>query len=108
MIGTENYGVAAIEGERDRLIAAFALSTHLSGAERRAFHFDVQFFNRRDQHVPSIRFAPEHGREQADHGRASNWYSFMKPGAVAGDTHSRIPAALRMPLVDRRQPTRAD
>ena len=32
----------------------------------------------------------------------------MKPGAVAGDAHLAVPAALRIPLVDRRQPALVD
>jgi len=76
---------------------------HLDGTEGGGFDLDVELFNRRDEHMPPVRLPPQHGREQAHHRRPSDRLAFVKPGAVAGDAHSRIAAALRIPSVDRGQ-----
>ena len=69
---------------------------------------DVELLDRRDQHVPAVGLAPQDGREQADHRRPPDRRALVIPGAVAGDAHARMAAALRIPLVDRRQPALVD
>src|SRR5438067_11221340 len=58
--------------------------------------------------MAAVRFAPQHGREQADHRRPFDRRSLMIPGAVAGDAHAGLAATVRIPLVDRRQSALVD
>ena len=72
------------------------------------FDVDVELFDRRDQHVAAVGLAPQDRREQPDHRRPADRRAFVIPGAVAGDAHARMAAALGIPLVDRRQPALVD
>src|SRR5207302_497779 len=51
VVTAEDQRVAAIEPERDALVAAFAVAGHLDRPERRGLDIDVELLRRRDQHV---------------------------------------------------------
>jgi NAD(P)-dependent dehydrogenase (short-subunit alcohol dehydrogenase family) len=108
VLGIEDHGIAAVEAKRDLAFAAFALAVHLDGAEGSPIDVDLELFNRRDEQMSSVGFAPEHGREQPDHRRPPDRRSLVEPGAVASDAHAGMAAALRIPLVNRRQAALVD
>ena len=61
-----------------------------------------------DEHVAAVRLAPQDGREQPHHRRPADRRALVVPGAVAGDAHPRMAAALGIPSVDRRQAALVD
>ena len=89
--------------KRDAALLAFAFARHLDRPEGGRFDVDLELFDRRDQHMAAVGLAPQHGREQPDHRRPADRRAVVIPGAVAGDAHARMAAALRIPAVDRRQ-----
>jgi hypothetical protein len=103
VVRAEDHGIAAVQREGNFLMTPVTLSRHLNGPKCRRFHFDVEFLDRGDQHVTAIGLAAKHGREQPHHGRSANWLSVVIPGAVTGNSHSRMSATFRIPFFDRRQ-----
>ena len=108
MVGPENDCVAAIQPEGEALIAAFALTGHLDRTEGRRFDVDVELLRRSYQDVASVRFAPQHRREQADHRPATDRAPLVVPGSVTRDAHGRMAAMLGIPPIDGRQATLVD
>lgn len=103
MTNTGNHCVPAVELECDLALGAEALRLHLDSPEGRSFDIDFKLFDRCHQDVRSVRFSPEYGREQPHHGRPVDGRPLVIPGAVAGDSHLAVAAALRIPLIDGRQ-----
>src|SRR5438270_4926363 len=103
MIWSEDDRVAAVEAKRDPLVAAFSLTAHFDRAKGGGLHLDLELLHRRHQKVASVGFTPQYRCEQAHHGRPAARLSFMVPGTVACDAHSRITAMRGLPLLDRRQ-----
>lgn len=101
MIGPGDHGVTAIELEGEGALIAFAFAGHGNGAERGAFDLYRQLFDRGDEDMAAIRFAAEHGGEEADHRRAGDPAALMIPTAVAGDAHFAVAAMIGIPSIDR-------
>jgi len=108
VIGTEEHGVPAVELERNRPVAAAAVAGHLRCPERRRVNVDLELLDGSDQHMAAVGLASQHGREQADHCRPTDRTALVIPGAVPGDAHAGMAAALGVPLVDGRQPALVD
>ena len=108
MVAAEDQRVAAVEPEANALIASFATAGHFDRPEGGGFDVDVELLRRRDEDVPAVRLAPEDGRKQAHHGRAPDWTALVVPGPVAGNTHTGVAAAIRIPPLDRWQPPSVD
>jgi hypothetical protein len=92
-----------IECEGDVLIMTFSLDAHAVRAKGGRFDVDVEHFDGSDENMAAVRLPPQYGRKEPNHRGPSNWCSLVIPGAVAGDTHARMPAMLGIPLIDRRQ-----
>jgi hypothetical protein len=103
MIGSDDDRIAAVQFQRDLPVTSFTRGLHLDRSKGSAFNFNVELFDRGDEDVAAVRLPPQYGREQAHHRRAGDGRTLMIPGAVSGDPHLTVAAALRIPLIDRGQ-----
>ena len=58
MVGTEDYGVAAVEAECDLLGPPIAFTIHLERPKRSGFDVDIELFSGSDEDVSAIGLAP--------------------------------------------------
>jgi hypothetical protein len=101
--GSKDECFAAIETECEALGLLFALPSHRNGAKRRAVDIDLESFGRSDKDVRSVRLTAQYGREEAHHCRPVDGPALVIPGSVTRDSHGRMAAMPRMPLIDRRE-----
>ena len=78
-------------------LAPVAFAGHLDRPEGGGLDLDLELLDRGHQHVAAVGLAPQDGREQAHHRRPADRRAVMIPGAVAGDAHPRMAAALGIP-----------
>jgi hypothetical protein len=59
MFGTEDYGISAVEPQRDSAPWSIAFARHFHGPESRRFDLNLKLLHRRDEDVPSVRLASQ-------------------------------------------------
>jgi hypothetical protein len=90
MMTSEHHRVSAVQAKGDPSLWAVAFALHFDGAEGRRFHIDLKLLDRRDQHVTTVRFAPQHERIDAP-SPGAGWASPMVPGAARATWHFESP-----------------
>ena len=103
MARTKDHRVAAVETKRNAPIAALAFAVHLDSPKGGRVDIDFEFFDRGDQHMPTIGLASKDGGKQPHHCRTTNRRTVVMPGAVPRNSHVGMTAELGIPLFDRRQ-----